>query len=132
MATLRAIDDERQDALMQAARAMAEAGAGRHGLEIAMETADGFAANVNDAAAVAHVESAFAKLGLTVMPLAGPFRWSEDFGRFGQACPTAMFVLGAGEDHPPLHAPDYDFPDSIIAPGMAVFEQVIRDLCGAA
>lgn len=132
MATLRAIDDERQDALMQAARAMAQAGAGRHGLEIAMETADGFAANVNDAAAVAHVESAFARLGLTVMPLAGPFRWSEDFGRFGQACPTAMFVLGAGEDHPPLHAPDYDFPDSIIAPGMAVFEQVIRDLCGAA
>lgn len=132
MATLRAIDDVRQDALMRTARDLARAAAARHGLEIAMEPADGFAANVNDAAAVARVESAFASLGLTVMPLEGPFRWSEDFGRFGQACPTAMFVLGAGEAHPPLHAPDYDFPDDIIETGMSVFERVIRDLCGAA
>ncbi|MFP1630595.1 amidohydrolase [Zhengella sp. ZM62] len=132
MATLRAIDDVTQDALMRMAHDLARAAAARHGLEIAMETADGFAANVNDAAAVARVESAFASLGLPVMPLEGPFRWSEDFGRFGQACPTAMFVLGAGEGHPPLHAPDYDFPDDIIETGMSVFEQVIRDLCGAA
>lgn len=132
MATLRAIDDGKQDALMRAARDVAHAAAARHGLEIALETADGFAANVNDAAATARVESAFASLGLPVMPLDGPFRWSEDFGRFGQACPTAMFVLGAGDNHPPLHAPDYDFPDAIIAPGMAVFEKLIRDFCGTA
>ncbi|PHP68595.1 peptidase M20 [Zhengella mangrovi] len=130
MATLRAIDNGKQNALMRTARDLAAEIASRHWLELALETADGFAANVNDAEAVACLERAFTELALETVALDRPFRWSEDFGRFGLACPTAMFVLGAGEDQPPLHAPDYDFPDGIIAPGMAVFERVLRDLCG--
>ena len=36
-----------------------------------------------------------------------------------------MFWLGAGEDMPQLHNPDYDFPDEIIPVGSAVFAGVI-------
>ena len=37
-----------------------------------------------------------------------------------------MFGIGAGEDTPALHNPDYDFPDDIIPAGIAVFERIIR------
>ena len=47
-------------------------------------------------------------------------RASEDFGRFGQRAPAAMFFLGAGENHPGLHNPDYDFPDGLIEIGARV------------
>jgi metal-dependent amidase/aminoacylase/carboxypeptidase family protein len=60
----------------------------------------------------------------------GPFRWSEDFGLFGAPRPSAFFVLGAGEDHPQLHNPDYDFPDEIIPQALAIFETIARAECG--
>jgi hypothetical protein len=57
-------------------------------------------------------------------------RGSEDFGRFGQRGPTATFSLGAGENRPDLHNPDYDFPDELIAVGASVFMRTLRDLLG--
>ncbi len=41
-----------------------------------------------------------------------------------------MFFLGAGESHPSLHNPDYDFPDDLIAVGARVFMRTARDLLG--
>jgi metal-dependent amidase/aminoacylase/carboxypeptidase family protein len=57
-------------------------------------------------------------------------RGPEDFGRFGQQAPAAMFFLGAGENRPDLDNPDYDFPDELIAVGASVFMQTLRDLLG--
>jgi metal-dependent amidase/aminoacylase/carboxypeptidase family protein len=59
-----------------------------------------------------------------------PFRWSEDFGRFGSVAKTGLFVLGSGEDHPRLHNPDFDFPDELIPAGVSLFALIARDLCG--
>jgi len=57
-------------------------------------------------------------------------RASEDFGRFGQpGTRSAMLFLGAGPG-PALHNPDYDFPDALIGPGVAIFHQLARDLLG--
>lgn len=50
-----------------------------------------------------------------------PQRFSEDFGQFAQTAQAAMFWLGAGEDHPQLHNPDYDFPDALIPVGTGIF-----------
>lgn len=50
-----------------------------------------------------------------------PFRWSEDFAEYLQHFPGAMFGIGAGEEHPELHHPDYDFPDDIIEPAARLF-----------
>jgi metal-dependent amidase/aminoacylase/carboxypeptidase family protein len=41
-----------------------------------------------------------------------------------------MFFLGAGEDHPRLHNPDYDFPDELISIGSRVFMRAIRNVLG--
>ena len=61
---------------------------------------------------------------------ASRFRASEDFGRFGSAGKSAMFFLGAGEKHPSLHNPDYDFPDDLIPIGAKIFMRAARDLLG--
>ena len=76
------------------------------------------------------VEAAIAAEGLSRSPVGSPFRWSEDFGRFGSVSKAALFVLGAGEGHPRLHNPDYDFPDALIPLGVRMFERVARTLCG--
>lgn len=55
-------------------------------------------------------------------------RWSEDFGQFTNLYCGALFGLGAGEDTPALHNPDYDFPDQLIAIGSDYFIK-ITDHC---
>jgi amidohydrolase len=132
MATLRASTDEAQERLMQAARELAHEAAAAAGLGIEIETAERFAACFNDASATQIVRHACAEAGVPCAEADGPFRWSEDFGVFSGACPSAFFVLGAGEDHPQLHNPDYDFPDKIIPTALAVFEAVAKEQCGRA
>lgn len=61
--------------------------------------------------------SAFAVERVATTAISDPFRWSEDFDQFGLVAKSALFVLGAGIDHPRLHNPDYDFLDAPIPPG---------------
>ena len=37
-----------------------------------------------------------------------------------------MFGIGAGENHPALHNPDYDFPDEIIETGVSMFYGITK------
>jgi amidohydrolase len=128
--TIRAIDDELQAQLMgeaeQLVRRLADAG----GLGVDFARHENFAAGHNDEEAVATIEAAASALGAGRVEVGDPFRWSEDFGRFGSVAKTALFVLGSGEDHPRLHNPDFDFPDELIGPGVAMFEHIARALCG--
>ena len=128
--TIRAIDDDRLAELMgeaeKLARRLAEAG----GLGVGFEKFENFAAGHNDSEAVAFIEMAASAVGAPRSEVGDPFRWSEDFGRFGSVGKTALFVLGSGEDHPWLHNPDFDFPDELIGPGAALFDHIARDLCG--
>ena len=57
-------------------------------------------------------------------------RASEDFGVFGHGAASAMLYLGAGEGHPALHNPDYDFPDDLIPIGSRIFMCAARRLLG--
>jgi metal-dependent amidase/aminoacylase/carboxypeptidase family protein len=60
-----------------------------------------------------------------------PMRWSEDFGQFTAiAKQGAMFALGAGENTPQLHNPDYDFNDHLIPIGKALFLDLIEQING--
>ncbi|HAH74483.1 MAG TPA: amidohydrolase, partial [Butyricimonas virosa] len=43
------------------------------------------------------------------------------FGLFTQQYKGAMFGLGSGENCPPLHSPQYDFPDEVIETGATLF-----------
>lgn len=129
-ATIRSISDPIQAQLMAEAEVLARSLAEDAGLAVEFRLSDCFAACHNDAEASALVEAAMGAEGLSRSPVGLPFRWSEDFGRFGSVSKAALFVLGAGEGHPRLHNPDYDFPDALIPLGVRLFERVARTLCG--
>ena len=56
----------------------------------------------------------FEQEGIPCLEAAAPFRWSEDFGWYLKKCRGMYFGIGAGEDCPDLHTPDYEFPDEVI------------------
>jgi amidohydrolase len=63
------------------------------------------------------------------LPIAG----AEDFAYLAQAVPGAYFFVGAGEDHddaPGCHHPDFDFDESILPIGIAMFVELVRDRLG--
>lgn len=124
--TLRTTEDSTMEALKSEAMEIAET----QGLPVTFETHDDFAASVNDPEATARIAAALDALNIPHDEGDLPMRASEDFGRFGQpGTRSAMLFLGAGHG-PALHNPDYDFPDGLIQPGVAIFHQIARDLLG--
>jgi metal-dependent amidase/aminoacylase/carboxypeptidase family protein len=115
-----------RDTLIDRAKALAKA----HGLGVTFSQHDRFAACSNDPEATAVVLSALEALRLPHGDRGLPMRASEDFGLFGSVSRSAMFLLGSGERSPALHNPDYDFPDTIIPAGVAIFDRIRRDLLG--
>ncbi|MDO5528911.1 MAG: amidohydrolase [Paracoccus sp. (in: a-proteobacteria)] len=130
-ATLRTGSDGAMAGLRAAAARAVKDAASDSALEVQIDWHDDFAASVNHPIAAEHLARAAAQTGITVSSGGLPMRGSEDFGRFGAVAPAAMIFLGAGEDHPPLHAADYDFPDDLIAQGAHLFAAIARDLTGA-
>lgn len=127
--TLRAMEDEGLEAMIARAEAMARAEAGAAGLGLEITRHDHFAACANAPEARARLKRALEAAGIGVSP-GEPMRASEDFGRFRAVAPTAMAFVGAGIDHPPLHAESYDFPDALIAPAVRMWAALVRDLLG--
>ncbi|MEM8713498.1 MAG: M20/M25/M40 family metallo-hydrolase [Planctomycetota bacterium] len=126
MATLRAEHDAQMQRLSALALSEAQRIADAHHLGIETSWHDEFRACVNSPEATELVEAAAE--GLPLRHLKDPFRWSEDFGCFADCgAEVAMFGLGAGESHPQLHAPDYDFPDELIERGVRLFERICRE-----
>lgn len=130
LVTLRAVDDGGLDRMLEAASALAQAEADQAGLRIDYHVEDHFAACHNHPDATAVLARALEVAGIPHSPGALPMRASEDFGLFGTVSKAAMVFLGAGEDHPALHNPDYDFPDSLISPGVAVFRAITDEILG--
>lgn len=130
-AKLRTREDGPMAALYAEAVALVQAEAAREGLAVNLITQDAFAATVNDAQAIDRLTAALDALNIGHDDRNLPLRGSEDFGRFGGAgTRMAMMFLGSGEACPQLHNPDYDFPDSLIAIGVGLFHQVMRDILG--
>lgn len=127
--TLRSTENTAIASLKAEATALAQAAAEPHGLTVSFEVHDDFAASVNHPEAVSCIAAALDRLAIPHDSGDLPMRASEDFGRFGlPGTRSAMLFLGAGVTHPALHNPDYDFPDALIAPGVAIFDQIRRDL----
>ncbi len=98
------------------------------GLAFSFRYLEAFSANENNASAVELIAKAAGNCGLEFFELKEGFRWGEDFGVLTQVIPGAMFGLGAGENCPPLHAPDYDFPDALIEVGSRMFYEIASTL----
>jgi amidohydrolase len=129
-ATLRTLTDAGMDDVRaRAEQVVADATKGTDlGVEIAYD--DIFHHCENAPEAVAHLRRALEAEGVSYDRGDLPFRASEDFGRIGATAPSAMFFLGAGENHASLHNPDYDFPDELIGIGARVFMRTLRNLLG--
>ncbi len=127
-ATLRTLTTSGMAGLCARAEALARAITSGLGLDIAYD--DIFDHCENAPAAVAHLRAALDAEAVPYSPGDLPMRGSEDFGRFGQSAPAAMFFLGAGTGRANLHNPDYDFPDTLIPIAARVFMRVAREILG--
>lgn len=128
--TLRTLTDAGMGSLRTRAERLARDAAAESGLTVAFDDHDVFHHCENAPEAVAHLRRALDEEGIAHDGGDLPMRASEDFGRFGARAPAAMFFLGAGERHPSLHNPDYDFPDGLIAIGARVFMRTLRNVLG--
>ena len=90
-------------------------------LTFACENVDVFPATVNDAVCAQRVFSACGAEALEK-----PMRWSEDFGNYLKVCKGAMFGIGAGENHPPLHSAAYEYDDRLLLPGIRAFLDLVH------
>lgn len=100
--------------------------AARYHLTSVISWTQEFYANKNNSTALDVVRRAAKLNGFDVHEMKHSFKWGEDFGLFTQKFKGAMFGLGAGEDTPALHNPDYDFPDDITATGVQLFFNIIQ------
>ncbi len=130
MATLRATSEGAVDRLEARLRVAAQRIADAYELSTSFGRHETFPATVNHPDVVRVVTEAAQALEMETIEPAGPFAWSEDFGHFSGLCPAALIGLGAGLETPALHHPTYDFPDPIIAHGVALLEATIRNWLG--
>jgi amidohydrolase len=126
--TLRTLFDaeiaDLRDEVMTLARRIGD----QHGLSVNFTHHDRFVACTNDQDAANAIQHAIEALGMRPGQAGLPMRASEDFGLFGHHARSAMFLLGSGEASPALHNPDFDFPDALIAQGVAIFDRIRRDI----
>jgi amidohydrolase len=126
MATLRAIATEDLDRLRSAATELIKRRARAAGLRHDLQWVEEFPETRNANQVVQLLRAACTRARLQPTELAQPFRWSEDFGYFTSRYPGALFCIGAGADHPPVHHPDYDFPDELIGTALQVLTSLIE------
>ncbi|WP_018658627.1 M20 metallopeptidase family protein [Allofustis seminis] len=79
---------------------------------------DDFPDTTNPEYLVETLREKMANQGITLKELSDPIRSSEDFGWYLKHRPGCFFILGAGEEHVPVHHPDYEFPDALIELGI--------------
>lgn len=124
--TVRCWTDAELKRLEQDIETLSRRVAATHKLGIEIGYCFTFKANQNDDAAAELVTEAVRATGHTLVKRDHPFKWGEDFGLFTAQYKGCMFGLGAGEDMPALHNPDYDFPDELIPHGVELFHAAVR------
>jgi len=87
-----------------------------------------FAATINNDMAYSIIIKALEHVKPDIIKPDSPFPWTEDFSFYTQKYKAAFFGLGAGESHPQLHNPDYDFPDVLIEQGIKIFSNIIMEV----
>ncbi|MGA9291333.1 MAG: amidohydrolase [Ignavibacteriaceae bacterium] len=128
MATFRAFENDDLDSLANMSENIIKEEAGKYGLKYSIELTEEFPSSINNNECVEIVKKCSEKLNLNIVEIEHPFRWSEDFGHFLNKYKGVLFGVGAGEKHPDLHNPDYDFPDSIIKPSVELFYSIAKEV----
>ncbi len=101
--------------------------AAEQALSMEHQVSDRFPETRNHDACLRRVLRCAEDLGLRTMEMERLWRASEDFGHYLKQCPGAMFYIGNGPDHPPLHTAGYDFNDRIIPTAVRLFAALALD-----
>lgn len=128
MATLRTHSREAMEILSHQLEDTGKEIAESHGLDARISWTEEFPVTENSEKATDSVRTAAEYLGLEIMQPDNPFPWSEDFGHFTMNYSGALFGIGSGLKSPPLHSPEYDFPDDLIPLGINVFREIINGI----
>ncbi len=128
MATFRAFENDDLDSLTNMSENLIKEEAKKYGLKYSIEWTEDFPSTINNKECVEIVKKCSEKLNLNVVEIKQPFRWSEDFGHFLNKYKGVLFGVGSGKEHPDLHNPDYDFPDSIIKPSIELFYSIAKKI----
>ncbi|MEA3297817.1 MAG: amidohydrolase [candidate division Zixibacteria bacterium] len=128
MITLRSHSQDVIESLIEKAISIAKSSSDMFGLKVTIDSTELFPPTNNNADIVSLIEESASETGLSIHQRDIPFAWSEDFGHFTSKYKGALFGIGAGENHPALHHPDYDFPDDLIQPGINMFSEIITRL----
>ncbi len=128
LATLRTGSDKTMNILTREAVELVREQVAQSGLTFQIQWRNAFIANQNDPEATERIVEAARILGLPTHFMDRPHRWSEDFAHISRRCKGAMLTLGAGEETPRLHNPDYDFPESLTPSGIRLFWELINRL----
>ena len=126
--TIRAHKSEILKELSDQAILYAEKVAEMYKLQLTTSHHDLFPQTKNSPEVIQVIEQAALNQKLQTKQMDTPFPWSEDFGNFTETYKGALFGLGSGENHSPLHHPEYDFPDDLIDVGINLFEEIIHRL----
>ena len=124
--TLRSFENEDMDVLITNSEKIINEISKAENLEYEISYSEIFPASVNNQECFRFVEQAAKQNNYKLDYIEKPFSWSEDFGYFAQEYKTALFGLGSGVSQPPLHNPDYDFPDEIIETGINMFYTIYK------
>ena len=108
---------------LDCARVIAE----KHGLNLETAIKEEFAETATSEKAFDLIKRAAGNAGLGFNLINRPFRWGEDFGEITGYYEGGMFGLGAGQDQPDLHTPNYDFPDDLLEYGIRMFKELISN-----
>ena len=65
-------------------------------------------------------------LGVPICDMPEAMRGSEDFGHYLKQISGALFLLVNGEEYPPSHAEQFDFPDDEIETAVEIFMAVLK------
>ena len=119
--SLRAFQDEVFFRLRDGLQALGRTLQAETGCEFDVHMNDGYPAVMNDPALYRKLRAG----GVEFLELERPVMITEDFSWYQRVLPGVFFFLGAGPA-PALHAAEFQFDESILPRGAALFESVAR------
>ncbi len=126
--TLRSFENEDMDVLTAHTEKIIKEISKVENLKCEISYSEEFPASVNNDECLRYVEESAKQNNLEIEYVENPFKWSEDFGYYAQHYKSCLFGLGSGITQPPLHNPDYDFPDEIIESGINMFYRIYKKI----
>lgn len=125
--TLRAEQEEELKQLERKLLQFSSQQAATTGLTMTYHISDAFPETRNHDSCLQRVLCCAQREGIPTLEMDRLWRASEDFGLYLKHCPGAMFYLGNGMDHPPLHSVEYDFNDSILPIAVRIMTALAMD-----